>query len=92
LVIGAISSHLCCLSHSPFIEHILCFVNGRYSPDLCSVGPDLCSVGPDLCSVGPDLCSITFLSLINKGFQRPELLELIEQEGATRFFGKYGLV
>jgi hypothetical protein len=32
---------------------------------------------------------ITFLSLINKGFQRPELIELIEQEGATRFFNKY---
>jgi hypothetical protein len=27
----------------------------------------------------------------NKGYYRPELIELIEQEGATRFFGKYGL-
>jgi hypothetical protein len=26
----------------------------------------------------------------NKGYYRPELIELIEQEGATRFFGKYG--
>ena len=33
-----------------------------------------------------DSLPLTFLSLINKGFQRPELIELIEQEGATRFF------
>ena len=35
-----------------------------------------------------DLSLITFLSLINKGFQPPELIELIEQEGATRFLVK----
>jgi hypothetical protein len=35
-----------------------------------------------------DSLLITFLSLTNKGSQRPELLELIEQEGAARFFGK----
>jgi hypothetical protein len=36
----------------------------------------------------PNTKPITFLSLINKGFQRAELIELIEQEGATRFFVK----
>jgi hypothetical protein len=36
----------------------------------------------------PKTTLITFLSFINKGLQRPELIELIEQEGATRFFVK----
>ena len=40
----------------------------------------------DLLPFAGDLLLITFLSLINKGFQRPELIELIEQEGAVRFF------
>jgi hypothetical protein len=31
---------------------------------------------------------ITFLSPINKGFQRPELIELIEQERRYALFGK----
>ena len=48
--------------------------------------PDLLPFSPDLLPFSPDLLPLTFLSLINKGFQRPELIELIEQEGATRFF------
>ena len=39
-----------------------------------------------------DSLPLTFLSLINKGFQRPELIELIEQEGATRFFEKIWVI
>jgi hypothetical protein len=36
----------------------------------------------------PKTTLITFLSLINKGFQRPELIELIEQERRYALFGK----
>ena len=48
--------------------------------------PDLLPFSPDLLPFSPDLLLITFLSLINKGFQRPELIELIEQERADPKF------
>ena len=50
--------------------------------------PNLLPFRPNLLPFRPNLLPITFLSLKNKGFQRPELIELLEQERATPVFLK----
>jgi hypothetical protein len=50
--------------------------------------PNFMPFSPNFMPFSPNFMPLTFLSLINKGFQRPELIELIEQERRYAFFGK----
>ena len=59
-------------------QRLLWFVNGQ-------IRPDLWLLRPDLWLLRPDLWPITFLSLKNKAFQRPELIEHLEQERRCAF-------
>jgi hypothetical protein len=61
-----------------FINANTAYVNAQFSPHTAHLSPHTAHLSPHT-------AHLTFLSLINKGFQRPELIELIEQEGATRF-------
>jgi hypothetical protein len=48
--------------------------------------PNKLPLRPNKLPLRPNKLPLTFLSLKNKGFQRPELIELLEQERATPVF------